>query len=585
MFDRLRALLARPYGVVTGCVLCSGVMVGMMEDTRHWVIDQASAMLFPPGPEQEACLDSYFDAPRAKLPGSYLIVLTDLVNDTDLTQTRLVDRTLRRLYGVDPAGGIQLEAIPCAIFATSGNAAARVAAAETLARQTAERAGADVVIWGEVIQRDALIALSLTHATDSSASDFAVAQSSLDTGFADAIGALIAAKMLTLVALGPQDAGTFLVPRMEKVLSLTTPLVASPPPGMTEADLATLYRSHGDAHFFIGVQMMDLAHLTQSAKARRQVVALTPQARDPQGWADAQHDLGTALWAMADRGADSAVLSEAAEALAAAQTVRSLKDQPAAWAATQNSLANVLKTLGEREGDREALQKSVDAYRAILTVHTRESFPGDWAATQYNLGNVLVAFPEDDATQGRLTEAAAAYRASLEVRTAEEVPLDWADSQHNLALALARLGEMTDDTGLLDQALAGFQAALTVQTRDRSPFVWAGTQANLAATQLALGLRGEGTALLEQAVDSWGQVLEVLTVETAAFDNAILTGNRANALAALADRRQDAELAAAAVAGLQAAVTATRALGETGATDFFTARLAEAQALQSRLSP
>lgn len=91
--------LRKPYGIITSCALCTGITVGTIEDLRHWAIAKASATFRATVTAQQACVDQYLDSRTETVEGPYLIILTDLVNDQDQTQTRLVDQNLRGLYG------------------------------------------------------------------------------------------------------------------------------------------------------------------------------------------------------------------------------------------------------------------------------------------------------------------------------------------------------------------------------------------------------------------------------------------------------------------------------------------------------
>ena len=150
MRQTLRGWLARPYALVTGCALRSGIATGTIKDLRHWAMDGVLGLLVPNPTIEARCVQDYLATAGARVPGSCLIILTDLVIDTNLTQTRLVDRTPLRLYRQDLGAAIQLEAVPCAICPTTGNAALRLQSDQTTARQIAEQAQADVAIWGKV---------------------------------------------------------------------------------------------------------------------------------------------------------------------------------------------------------------------------------------------------------------------------------------------------------------------------------------------------------------------------------------------------------------------------------------------------
>ncbi|MBL9046911.1 MAG: tetratricopeptide repeat protein [Tabrizicola sp.] len=520
MIEPLRNWLARPYRIVAGCALLSGIAVGTIDDLRHLAF-AGLASLLPTASEQTACVETYLDARGQKAPGSYLIILTDLVNDTDLTQTRLVDRTLRRLYGEDLGAAIQLEAIPCAIYVTSGNATERAEAARSLARSIADRAGADVVIWGEVIARDAEIALSMTHATDTAAGDYRVAESSLTTDFGEAIGALIAAKLLTQVTVTPEDSGNYLVTRMQRVLALTGPLVADPPDQMTAADHSALYDAHGQALYHIGLQSGDAAAMQQAVDAFRLALEDFPRQDSPLDWARVQGNLGIALRTLGAGQAGSANLEAAVAAFTAALEEQSPELVPLDWGITQNNLGSALASLGQRESGTERLEAAVVAFTQALTVRTRDSVPFSWAMTQNNLGVTLQILGDRDRNPARLEAAVAAFREALKEYTRDRVPLTWAATQNNLGNALLSLGMTEPGTARLYEAVTAFGEALKESRRDLVPLDWAMAQNNLGNALAAIGQREPGTKGFEDAAIAFDLALTERTRDKVPFDWAV----------------------------------------------------------------
>ena len=108
--------------------------------------------------------------------------------------------------------------------------------------------------------------------------------------------------------------------------------------------------------------------------------------------------------------------------------------------------------------------------------------------------------------------------------------------QNNLGIALFRLGERESGTGKLEEAIAAYREALKEHTRERYPLDWAGT-----------------------------------------------LGNEALALMLLAERRQDAAMAAAALSQINKAVETMRNGGNAPSAAFYEQQLPRARALVARL--
>jgi SAM-dependent methyltransferase len=107
-------------------------------------------------------------------------------------------------------------------------------------------------------------------------------------------------------------------------------------------------------------------------------------------------------------------LEDALVACRAALEERPRDRVPVAWAQAQNNLGTALWRLGMRESGTARLQEAVTAYRAALEEYTRDRVPLGWAQTQNNLGNALIVLSERETGTARLQEAAAAYDAALE---------------------------------------------------------------------------------------------------------------------------------------------------------------------------
>ena len=108
--------------------------------------------------------------------------------------------------------------------------------------------------------------------------------------------------------------------------------------------------------------------------------------------------------------------------------------------------------------------------------------------------------------------------------------------QNNLGIALFRLGEREGGTGKLEEAVAAYREALKEHTPERYPLDWAGT-----------------------------------------------LGNEALALMLLAERRQDATMAAAALSQINKVVETMRNGGNGPSAAFYEQQLPRASALVARL--
>jgi hypothetical protein len=88
---------------------------------------------------------------------------------------------------------------------------------------------------------------------------------------------------------------------------------------------------------------------------------------------------------------------------------------PVAWAQAQNNLGIALWRLGMRESGTARLQEAVLAHRAALEEYTRERSRVGWAHTQNNFGNALMMLGKRESGTAQLREAVAAFDDALEV--------------------------------------------------------------------------------------------------------------------------------------------------------------------------
>ena len=312
-------------------------------------------------------------------------------------------------------------------------------------------------------------------------------------------------------------------------------------------DWAATQNNLGHALSSLGERASGTVRLEEAVAAYRAALEERTRERVPLDWAATQNNLGHALSSLGERASGTVRLEEAVAAYRAALEERTRERVPLDWAATQNNLGHALSSLGERASGTVRLEEAVAAYRAALEERTRERVPLDWAATQNNLGHALSSLGERASGTVRLEEAVAAYRAALEERTRERVPLDWAATQNNLGHALSSLGERASGTVRLEEAVAAYRAALEERTRERVPLHWAATQNNLGHALSSLGERESGTERLEAAVGAYRAALEERTREKVPLNWAGTQNNLGNALRSLGERSGDAELVCDAV--------------------------------------
>jgi ATP-dependent Clp protease adapter protein ClpS len=244
-----------------------------------------------------------------------------------------------------------------------------------------------------------------------------------------------------------------------------------------------------------------------SVEACRAALTALTREQAPHEWAEAQHDLGNALFRFDVRagGGDPAPLEEAAAAHRAAVGAFNRARAPFEWAKAQYDFANALLALGARRRDTAIIKEAVAACGAAIEGYG-ERAPIERAETQRLLGNALVALGAQETGTARFEEAVAVFRLAL--REHARGPLaEWTNTQHSLGNALIWLGTRDGRPARLEEAVAAFEPVLTDVVRERLPLQW------------ALSAGRQGVALMELA-ERLGDVRSAQTA-AAKFDMAI----------------------------------------------------------------
>jgi tetratricopeptide (TPR) repeat protein len=274
-------------------------------------------------------------------------------------------------------------------------------------------------------------------------------------------------------------------------------------------DWAVIENNLGVALEVLGERSSDEAQLNDAVIAYRAALTVYTRAKDPLKWAMTQNNLGNVFKVLGDLTSDPTRLTDATAAYREVLKEYTREKAPLDWAGAQNNLGATLETLGERSSDTSQLADALIAYREALKEYTRDTAPLRWAGTQNNLGNTLTNLGARSSDSERLTEAVTAYRAALEEYTHQKTPLDWAMAQNGLGIALTAQGELSSDAGRLANAMTAFHEALKVFTPDKTPLDWAKTQSNLGTALEILGRLSSDTARLNEAENAYQAAIAV----------------------------------------------------------------------------
>lgn len=178
-------------------------------------------------------------------------------------------------------------------------------------------------------------------------------------------------------------------------------------------------------------------------------------------------------------------------------------------AALRGHLGAALAAVGSERRDTAAMEEAAMLVRAASAVITRESLPEEYAALQALLGWILQRQGTLANRTGYLREAVAAYQLACTVWTRATNPTRWAEMQVNVGRLLTTLGEFTHTQEFLDQAVAVFRQVAGVYTREKAPVFWANLQNNIGSALFAKSKRTNNSADLTAAAFAYKEAMAV----------------------------------------------------------------------------
>jgi tetratricopeptide (TPR) repeat protein len=297
--------------------------------------------------------------------GTFSVAVAHLDNDRDQEHERLIFAALGQFPGIEV---LRFDRV---ITARGDKLKQGSQAGHEQARELIKQAGADAMLWGEVLRKGntSLALLHWTTAQESAgikaAERYKPKEDNLD--LPDLFWDHLIQVLGLVVASGSSE---YEAQRGHYVVDKLKPFVEQVGTLLSESD----------------------SRWSQSARA--DVVFL----------------YANALTTLGEQSGSNSALTQAVTAYQEAIKERTRDKIPLDWAATQNNLGNALQRLGERESDTQHLTQAVTAYQEALKERTRDKVPLDWAMTQNNLGTALTSLGERESDTQRLRQAVTAYQ-------------------------------------------------------------------------------------------------------------------------------------------------------------------------------
>jgi hypothetical protein len=141
---------------------------------------------------------------------------------------------------------------------------------------------------------------------------------------------------------------------------------------------------------------------------------------NPNAWADASLNLGSALLALSETNRDPRHLKASVDALGGALEVLTTERDVEAWTTATVALADALAALAEAEApNADRLRMAIASYRRVLAVVDRAAAPISWATASMNLGSTLIRLGELEDKRNNWLAAAGAMVPALDVFEAQ----------------------------------------------------------------------------------------------------------------------------------------------------------------------
>jgi tetratricopeptide (TPR) repeat protein len=494
-------------GTVIGTVVTSFV--------TYWFKDLLKEILPSPSETFISIVEFGKDIRRFRpSPDKFLILVARLDGDDPKgTHTRAVARAFRGQQGVERTQTRRV--VP---FSDIGGAAESHAIA--IGRRWLAKRNADLLIWGEVLQKEKFLNLWFTN--KDATSDFQQSRFSLEANLLDGNFTQVASTQLISMALSAIKPGTEVAER--SLRDILRPVADRLRNLLSNSAQFTL-RQRSELTFALGVALCAIAREEGGAANLQDAVNLLnssikniDRTREPLAWANVQQYRGVALLELGAETVGIEILDDAVAAFRSALDERPRERLALDWAKTQYSLGSALIDLGTRKLESSYLIEAIAAFDAALTERTQERTPTEWALTTSTRGlAVLMLALQEDVGITKLNEAIVLFQKALEATSASVTPILWGGIKLNLGLALSHLAERQPGGGALADALSTCRSVLSVWTREEVPKLWVKAQNNIGSVLNRLAEQETDSEHLKESEDVLRAALEVCTPELSAL--------------------------------------------------------------------
>jgi tetratricopeptide (TPR) repeat protein len=472
------------------------------------------------------------DIPRIRLsPDKFVILIARLDGDDPKgTHTRAVARAFLGQQGVQRTQTRR-------VLRLSEDSDAEGHAVR-IGRRWLARRKADLLIWGEVLQKEKF--LNLWFTTKDATSDFQQSRFPLEANLLDGNFTEVANAQLISISLSAIKPATEVAER--SLRDILRPVAGRLRNLLNNSDQFTL-RQGSDLRFALGVALCAIAREEGGAADLQEAVNLLgsslrdiDRTRESLAWANVQHYRGVALADLGAEALSSEILDDALAAFRSALDERPKERVPLDWARTQHSLGGALIDLGMWKPERGYLIEAIAAFDAALSERRRDHTPTEWAVTT-NARALAVQRLAQWENNGitKINEAIELFRQALEATSASTTPILWGGIKLNRGLAFLELADRQPGRDALDDALSECRGVLSVWTREEVPKLWVKAQFTIGRVLTQLGELENSTEQLKEAEDVLRAALEICTRKFSSPLWAVLQVTLGNTLVKIAE--------------------------------------------------
>ena len=341
---------------------------------------------------------------------------------------------------------------------------AKIVAFQADARAVMTDAGADLLLFGEVIRGGLRLRLVTAEPMPEGRVDaFAVGDElHVPHNFGAEIANLLYASALVAGLPAKETHRAALAPYLVGAAEQSVKLLEGLPEDLDETQIGSIYTHLGVVAANIWRLQNKTGGLTAAVTAFEKATREGRKEITPLVMAELKLRLGVALQELATINDDSVMFDDALDAFEAVTTALNPKTNRREWGLGYLCLGTAYLSRGKSQLAADDCARANTAFDAAMKVFTKEKDLPRWLEVMTMKGTSLMTAGAINAGVKDLEQAAEVLNEVLEARDRVSQPVPWAQASNALGSAVFALAKRTQDRKRLDEAIACFDSALSV---------------------------------------------------------------------------------------------------------------------------